>query len=172
MPAPNTRVQRTRSSPSAPRSPLTRHPLDGLGPALLIVALSQVSSCASSSGGKPVHQSPTPGVTYSHHDSPSQAPVPVEITCDSLVPPELISRVDPAYPSAVRQQRLKGTVVMKCIIDSAGAVSDVVVSESPSQVLSDLAVPAVRQWRYKPAYCKDQEVPVSVYLSVTVTFGL
>jgi hypothetical protein len=27
--APNTRVQRTRSSPSAPRSPLTRHPLGG-----------------------------------------------------------------------------------------------------------------------------------------------
>jgi len=26
---PNMRVQRTRSSPSAPRSPLTRHPLAG-----------------------------------------------------------------------------------------------------------------------------------------------
>jgi hypothetical protein len=28
--APNTRVQRTRSSPSALRSPLTRHPLGGM----------------------------------------------------------------------------------------------------------------------------------------------
>jgi hypothetical protein len=30
LPPPNTRVQRTRSSPSAPRSPLTRHPLGRL----------------------------------------------------------------------------------------------------------------------------------------------
>jgi hypothetical protein len=29
MQRPNTRVQRTHSSPSAPRSPLTRHPLGG-----------------------------------------------------------------------------------------------------------------------------------------------
>jgi outer membrane biosynthesis protein TonB len=61
---------------------------------------------------------------------------------------------------------------MKCIVDSSGAVSDVVVRESPSQILSDLAVPAIRQWRYTPAFCKDRDVPVSVYLYVSVTFGL
>jgi hypothetical protein len=39
MPAPNTRVQRTRSSPSALRSPLTRRPLGGRRHILAIAVL-------------------------------------------------------------------------------------------------------------------------------------
>ncbi len=38
-PPPNTRVQRTRSSPSALRSPLTRRPLGALNPRCLLIAL-------------------------------------------------------------------------------------------------------------------------------------
>jgi hypothetical protein len=43
---PNTRVQRTRSSASPPRSPLTRHPLGGVGFAVFLFALATVSSAA------------------------------------------------------------------------------------------------------------------------------
>ena len=49
MLAPNTRVQRTRSSPSALRSPLTRHPLGRR--TVLVVALTVVVGCTYSRDG-------------------------------------------------------------------------------------------------------------------------
>jgi len=67
---------------------------------------------------------------------------------------------------------MNGKVVTECIIGLDGTISDVVVRESPSQVLSDLAVQAIRQWRYTPAYCKKLGEPIRVYLVVTVTFSL
>ena len=46
MGPPNTRVQRTRSSPSALRSPLTRHPLGGRGAAAAILSAAVFGSVA------------------------------------------------------------------------------------------------------------------------------
>jgi hypothetical protein len=43
-PLPNTRVQRTRSSPSAPHSPLTRHPLGGFAQVSGVLLLSSLGS--------------------------------------------------------------------------------------------------------------------------------
>jgi protein TonB len=86
--------------------------------------------------------------------------------------PKLVKRVEPAYPADVRKQRIEGKVVTECIIDSDGSISDIQVRSSPSQTLSDLAVAAIRQWQYNPAYCKDLNVSIRVYMYISVTFSL
>ena len=99
-------------------------------------------------------------------------PIPVDVKCDNVAPPVLIQRVEPRYPENVRKQRWEGAVVLKAIVGTDGKVSDITVRSSPGKPLTDLAVEAVSQWRYKPAYCKDLDKPVRVYLNVTSRFSL
>ena len=163
LPPPNMRVQRTRSSPSAPHSPLKRRPLDrrivvlGVMLLCLVYGLGTGESMGSQAGSG---------------DSPAQKPVLVEGKCADLEPPVLTHRVEPRYPEYIRKQYWEGKVVLECIIGTDGTVSNITVKSSPGKPLSDLAMEAVNQWRYKPAYCKDQQKPVRVYLMVESTFRL
>jgi len=63
--------------------------------------------------------------------------------------PILISRVDPVYPLEARAKKIEGVVVLRIRIDKDGRVKKAeVVSGDP--LLSQAALDAVRQWRYKP----------------------
>jgi TonB family protein len=65
-------------------------------------------------------------------------------------PPILISKADPVYPLQARATKIQGTVVLRVRIDKEGRVNKVeVISGDPK--LTQAAVDAVRQWRYKPA---------------------
>ena len=82
-----------------------------------------------------------------------------------VAPPELISRVLPVYPEAVRRMHLSGTVVLDLQIDASGKVVKAVpVSGMP--VFSAAAVNAVLQWRYKPASSNGRNVPSQSRVSV------
>jgi TonB family protein len=102
----------------------------------------------------------------------SERPVPVDTQCDNLAAPVLVHRVEPKYPEYVRKQRWEGEVVVRAIVGTDGKVSEITVQSSPGKPLSDLVVEAVSQWSYKPAYCKDLEKPIRVYLTVTSRFRL
>jgi TonB family protein len=65
-------------------------------------------------------------------------------------PPSLISRVDPVYPLVARAKKIEGVVVLRIRIDKDGRVKKAeVVSGDP--LLTQAALDAVRQWRYKTA---------------------
>jgi len=75
----------------------------------------------------------------------------------------LISKVEPAAPSGSQ-----GLVVLEVEISKEGVVDSVrVISGTPP--LSDAAVAAVKQWRYKPTMLNGD--PVSVVTTVNVNFG-
>jgi TonB family protein len=82
----------------------------------------------------------------------------------------LLSKADPAYPDAAKQQHVQGTVVLRATIGIDGHVRDLGVISSPSQDLAGAAVQAVRQWTYKP-YLLNGEV-VEVMTQVNVAFSL
>jgi protein TonB len=84
--------------------------------------------------------------------------------------PVLIARVEPDYPEAARRIHLEGMVILEAIISADGAVEDVRVVHSANPLLDAAAAKAVRQWRYRAATLNGRAV--SVYLTVTVTFGL
>jgi TonB family protein len=98
-------------------------------------------------------------------------PVPVDVKCDDLQEPTLVQRVEPNYPAHIRRQGWEGEVELK-IIGTDGKVSDLSVLKNPGKPLSDLAVAAVSQWVYKPAYCKGLQKPVRVSIVFTTTFRL
>lgn len=85
-------------------------------------------------------------------------------------PPQLLERVEPAYPETERRLHRQGIVILEAIITSDGAVQDVTVLKSADEILDEAAKRAVMQWRYRPATLNGRAV--SVYLTVTVSFRL
>ena len=81
--------------------------------------------------------------------------------------PRLIQEVRPAYPVLAKQTRTQGVVVLDCVIDQQGNVTQMkVVSGHP--LLVPAAINAVRQWKYQPTLLNGE--PVSVEMQVTVSF--
>ncbi|AWB66206.1 energy transducer TonB [Saccharobesus litoralis] len=65
--------------------------------------------------------------------------------------PKPIKRIHPKYPLGALKQGREGWAVVNFVIDEQGDVSNVVVSkDSGSQDLTDAAVAAIKQWKYKP----------------------
>jgi TonB family protein len=159
--APNTRVQRTRSSASPPRSPLTRHPLgDGIiiGVVVTLGAVRCSGSVQSASAGSP----PSAALAYQdasgtwHKDT------------SGVVLPVLQHHVSPVPPGLDRSDWVSGTVFLKILVTKTGAVDQVVITKSLSHAMDQEAVKAVRQWSYSPATLKGD--PVAVWMSVTVAW--
>lgn len=87
----------------------------------------------------------------------------------NVYPPKLIKKVDPAYPPEARDQNVEGTVDVSALIDEDGNVKDpVILSGHP--LLSDAALQAVLQWRYRPGLLNG--VPRPLRLNITLVFKL
>ncbi|HYS53024.1 MAG TPA: energy transducer TonB [Thermoanaerobaculia bacterium] len=84
--------------------------------------------------------------------------------------PQVIKRVEPAYPLEARMNRVKGIVVLQLLIDKTGAVRQVVVRRQFASGLAEGAVDAARQWQFAPATLNGK--PVDVVLNLTMNFKL
>lgn len=84
--------------------------------------------------------------------------------------PILTFRTEPDYPESLRRAHVEGLVILEAVITADGAVEELRVLRSANPLLDRAVLDAVRQWRYKPATLNGRAV--SVYLTVTVTFGL
>jgi protein TonB len=81
----------------------------------------------------------------------------------------LIHQVNPVYPTIARQTRVQGVVVMEAVISKDGSVDRLrVISGHP--FLSQAAIDAVKQWKYRPTMLNGE--PVDVITTITVTFTL
>lgn len=81
----------------------------------------------------------------------------------------LLKKVTPKYPDAARQAGIQGRVVLGAMIDKNGDIESLtLISGDP--VLTDAALEAVRQWKYKPYLLQGQ--PVRVETQTLVNFTL
>ncbi len=81
----------------------------------------------------------------------------------------LIRKVQPAYPALARSARIQGAVVLQAVISKAGTIENLkVLAGHP--MLTQAAIEAVSQWRYRP-YILNHE-PVEVETQITVNFSL
>jgi protein TonB len=98
-------------------------------------------------------------------------PPPVILT-DDMKMPELVTKIDPIYPSDARDAGVDGKVVVQAVIRENGTVGDVqVLTAVPGWPSLDRnAVEALREWKYRPAM-KDG-YPVSAYFTVVIQFRL
>ena len=86
--------------------------------------------------------------------------------------PELLTKIDPGYPSDARDARVDGKVVLQAVLRENGTVGEVqVLTAIPGWPSLDRnAVEALRERKYRPAM-KDGH-PVSVYFTVMIQFRL
>ena len=89
---------------------------------------------------------------------------------DDMTMPEIVTKIDPMYPTDARDARVDGKVVLQAVIRENGTVGEVQVLTAipgwPS--LDRSAAAAVQQWKYRPAL-KDGH-PVSIYFTVVIQF--
>ena len=87
-----------------------------------------------------------------------------------VVAPKLEKRVEPNYSLDARRQRQEGINIYEAIISSTGCVREIRILKATHPLLDVAGMEAIARWRYKPATLDGK--PVSVYLTVTVTFSL
>ncbi len=81
----------------------------------------------------------------------------------------VLHKVNPTYPPLARTARVQGSVVLAAVIGKDGTIQNLhVISGHP--LLTQAALDAVKQWRYRP-YILNGE-PVEVDTQVTVNFTL
>lgn len=76
----------------------------------------------------------------------------------------------PAYTNEARKNKIQGVVVLLVTVTLEGRVGNIKLVKSPDQSLSEKAIEAVRNWRFKPA-TKDG-VPLTVMVPIEVGFHL
>ena len=89
---------------------------------------------------------------------------------EKLTPPVLVEKVNPTYPPEAKTEKIQGSVKVEAVIDAQGKVVEATASESPDARLSQAAVDAVKQWKFKPAL-KDGKA-VKAKSTVTINFRL
>lgn len=82
--------------------------------------------------------------------------------------PVVMQRVEPLFPEEARKARVAGIVILEAIIDREGNVKDAYVLKPLPFGLSEAAVDAVKQWKFRPGTLNGQ--PVDVVFNLTVNF--
>ncbi len=65
-------------------------------------------------------------------------------------PRKVLSKVNPVYPEALKQQKVEGVVQMAVVVDSTGAFGSATPRPEDHPELVKAAIEALRQWRWEP----------------------
>jgi len=82
----------------------------------------------------------------------------------------VISQVAPIYPAKAKKKHIEGQVLLQARIGVDGIVQDLKVI-SGNRELTQAAIDAVRQWRYRPTLRDGTPVEVTTKITVTFTLG-
>lgn len=97
-------------------------------------------------------------------------PAPARAQAQPVTPPELVSRVDAAYPPEALAARKEAQVVLDVTVSEQGEVTAAEVVTSGGEAFDLSAQAAVKQWRFKPA--QRGEVPIASRIRVPFRFAL
>jgi protein TonB len=86
------------------------------------------------------------------------------------VAPVLILKVEPDYSEEARRARFQGAVLMRLVIDQTGTPRNVRVVRPVGMGLDELAVNAVRRWRFRPGMKDGRAVAVIANAEVNFRF--
>jgi protein TonB len=125
----------------------------------------------------PAQAAPTPPPPGEPPPPPPPEPEPTEPEIFEVaeVQPELIGGLEELqrnveYPDFARRAGIEGRVIIQFVVDERGNVVDPVVARSPNDALSEAALEAVRQAKFRPGQQRGR--PVKVRFSLPVTFRL
>ena len=91
----------------------------------------------------------------------------------SLIPPSILSKVEPPYPQAARQASMEGTVLIKIEILANGRSGNITVARSSGhELLDEAAIATVEQWRFVPAKDRTSGQAITCYTTIPISFRL
>jgi TonB family protein len=88
----------------------------------------------------------------------------------NVVAANLINPVKPVYPPELQRAGVQGTVKFEAILSKDGLATNIRVISSPDPGLTQAALDAVQQWRYKPTMLNGESVEVQT--TIDVNFSL
>ncbi len=123
---------------------------------------------------EPVVQVELPEADVDYFPIPEAPPAPepdgpIQVRGE-VTKPVKIHAPPPNYTEIARKARIQGLVIVQAIIDKQGGVTNVRVIKPLPMGLSEEAVKAIKQWKFKPATLRGK--PVDVYYNLTVNFTL
>ena len=83
----------------------------------------------------------------------------------NIRPPDKVHHVAPVYPDDARRARIGGKVILDLSVGADGTVTGVRLLRGVPR-LNDVAIDAVKQWRFKPTLQNGVSVPVSMTYTV------
>lgn len=91
--------------------------------------------------------------------------------CASPTDPGVIpaSQVKPPYPRHLGTRGIEGPVRLRATIATDGTAQDIEVVGAAHREFADLAVDAVKRWRFVPAKCGDLPVPMELWMQIDWT---
>jgi len=89
---------------------------------------------------------------------------------NGVQPPVLLYKKEPEYTEEARKARFQGTVTLQITVGTNGRTSNIRVLKSLGLGLDEMALNAVKQWKFKPAM--QNGIPVESNTTVQVTFQL
>lgn len=163
--------------------PVTAHTDGATRRNILIVSthpLTFGASHASSDTSGPEAPQPNVGTVTGGPDLPPMFDIHPAILPQPPAPPppgrvsrvmegNLIHRVEPQYPPIAKQLGIQGAVIVKAVISREGSIEQAQVI-SGQGMLSNAALDAIRQWKYRPYYLNNE--PIEVETQITVNFIL
>jgi TonB family protein len=87
--------------------------------------------------------------------------------------PRLIKNVRPQYTAEAMRAKIQGSVLVECVVNTDGTVSDARVIRSLDATfgLDQEAIKAAKQWLFAPGTRNGEPVPVMVSIELTFTLG-
>jgi protein TonB len=157
-------VSRTppRSTPS-PSPDSSRHPPQNTNPG---TGGKTGSSSEVTAGGGSGSGSVVAGLPF------GTAPIPSEFSVSQVdVSPQLIKKVEPAYPFMARRNGINGRVMVKLLVGTDGSVSkSAIVKADPKGIFEQAVLEAIQKWKFKPGVYRGRSV--ATWIIVPLQFKL
>jgi protein TonB len=87
-----------------------------------------------------------------------------------VVSGNILEKTQPVYPPIAKQAHVQGTVVLHAVIGKDGRIKNLNVI-SGNAMLTQAAVDAVQNWRYKPYLLNGEPTEVDTTVTVNFSFG-
>jgi protein TonB len=105
------------------------------------------------------------GLAFTQTTATTAAPALMKVGGDVL-PPKLLSTVEPKYPRPLFHQRKPSLVLVGLTVSTDGVPTDIHIVKSGGDTFDKSALTAVQQYRFQPATQLGKPVPVAINVEV------